>query len=207
MKHRASALGSSSDSRGTMRSVQPCPIGRHACVQMLQRRDASSLEISFFIGFHRSRVGRAGATGGGCLACEPGHRGASARRPSSRTKESEKRHDQDIGVRVGSGGLLARAVHGLGPAGDPRRLDHPGGGSQVLDHAAPDSFPQLGKTYKIEWSSSRAPRRWCRPWSQARSTARRRAAVAREGVIEATPGLHHRPARRRAPAASRFTGP
>jgi hypothetical protein len=29
---------------------------------MLQRRDISSLEISFFICFHRSRVGCAGAT-------------------------------------------------------------------------------------------------------------------------------------------------
>ena len=109
---------------------------------MLQRRDISSLEISFFICFHRSRVGRAGATGGDRSCAKAGHRGVSAPRPSSRTTESERRHDQNIGIRVGRGGLLARTIDGLGAADHPRRLDHPGRGIEILDDAPSGAVPR-----------------------------------------------------------------
>ena len=37
-------------------------------------------------------------------------------------------------------------------ADDPRRLDHSGGRIEILDDARPAEFPNLGKTYNIEWT-------------------------------------------------------
>ena len=68
--------------------------------------------------------------------CESRATAACLRRDLPRGRQrARKQHDQDIGIRVGSGSLLARTVDGLGAADHPRRLDHPGRGSEILDDA------------------------------------------------------------------------
>ena len=134
-----------------MRSVQPCPIDRHACVQMLQRRDASSLEISFFIGFHRSRVGCAGAQATSVLRASRATAAPPCRDLPRGRKRARKRHDQDIGIRVGAAASL------LGPSMAWAQQTIRVGWTIPAEEAKywmmrrPEQFPDLGKGYKIEW--------------------------------------------------------